>query len=578
MEFVAKLPSPAKTDPRKEVLSSALQPLDSSVGPRMNELIASVGKLGDDNLKKPLLQIIARSGWAGERNSNLLVRMMIYVNVVLRQESKDFAAIGKVVSQIDNLLEQEENFDLNLLGRQIGNFLTVDRDLIILGRVFPSDKFGDPVDEAIAMEFDLLVVDYFKQNNLGTEYLKDFSGIIASQARLESIKTKLIVLAKTAPAQRAIRTKMKGLIGMVGEKAQSLHKPLLQIIGRSGWTSGRNPSVVDKMVSFFAKLSTPVDVAKLGRVVFSIDALLVRTEIDLESLGDDIGDILTSEDEIVVLDRAIFGANVDERTKAQRFDALVKSYYVDNRFETGYLGHLTRLCNGISGITDKDKTGIMAIVDKVLVAPVSDTPRLDIHLALATIEYFAKFKRLPESAFYSEDSDTVAEMLKKLASVPIASYKSIFFELIGICAWDPKSQLTCLERMADFLNFPQWLFVVDASLIPNVLQQVTNEWFVWSSFKPKRHFFDLSSLCGSLEHDSQQVDLLQQRELKRQKLDCLKQMEAFAIHSVIRLRGNIENSFDKGLSDIVHEIELVESGLEEMQKPKNLKALNKHGK
>ena len=124
--------------------------------------------------------------------------MMIYVNVVLRQELKDITAIGNVVFQIDNLLKQVGDFDLNLLGTRIGNFLTVDRDLIILGRVKPSDKIGDPIDEAIAMEFDLLVVDYFRQNNLGTEYLKDFSGIIASQAGLESIKTKLIVLAKNA--------------------------------------------------------------------------------------------------------------------------------------------------------------------------------------------------------------------------------------------------------------------------------------------------------------------------------------------------------------------------------------------
>ena len=224
------------------------------------------------------------------------------------------------------------------------------------------------------------------------------------------LNTKLsldVLRAAESPAIRKIRRKMKGLIGKVKSvEDESLKKLLLQIIARSGWTGVMNPKVVDKMVSYFDELPTPEDVSKLGRVVFSIDALLVRTEIDLESLGGDIGDILTSEDKIVVLDRAIFGADSDEPTKAQRFDALVKSYYLANKFDTGYLGHLTRLCNGISEITEDSKAGIREIVDKILGAPEFSQPRLDIHLALAKIEYFAKFKRLPESVWYLGGRET----------------------------------------------------------------------------------------------------------------------------------------------------------------------------
>ncbi len=341
LEFVAKLPSPAKTDPRKEVLSAALQPLDSSIGPRINELIASVGKLRDDNLKKPLLQIIARSGWAGERNSNLLVRMMIYVNLFLRQELKDIVAIGKVVFQIDNLLKQE---DLNLLGGQIGNILTVDRDLIILGRVKPSDKIGDPIDEAIAMEFDLLVVDYFRQNNLGTEYLKDFSGIIASQAGLESIKTKLIVLAKNAiknntgnrhgvfgfhsgnkqtlpidyglhralgaiefcaklirptslnlailqtvlnPSQSRTNRNMNALIKKIGTVTdEDLKKALLQLVARAAWAGDKETEIATNMIKFIdERILSGVpeglaqSLAKTQVLVGQIDALIDSADV-----------------------------------------------------------------------------------------------------------------------------------------------------------------------------------------------------------------------------------------------------------------------------------------------------------
>jgi hypothetical protein len=493
------------------------------------------------------------------------------------------------------------------------------------------------IGDNVAGRFDSLVFDYFKANFLGYEYLRELSslqpilkhlerdikgglhavankilwkypefftkkttdlsyglhralGAIEFVAKLKQAKaipailgipegpstplnTKLLSLdvlsAAKSPAIRESRHKMKGLIGKVKSvEDESLKKLLLQIIARSGWTGEMNTKVVDKMVWFIGKNpAATADVAKLGRIVFSIDALLARTEFDWKSLGDDIGDILTLEDEIVVLDREIFGANVDERTKAQRFDALVKSYYVANKFDTGYLGHLTRLCNGISGITDDDKTGIMEIVVKILDAPVSDTPRLDIHLALATIEYFAKFGRLPKSEWYLGGNSKVSDMLEKLAQVPIASYKSIFFELIGICAWDAKSQANCLMRMADFLNFPQWLFVVDDSAIPVVLAQLEDADLLWLPNTPHTHFLDMSSLCHSCERGSQ-------------KLDCLKQMEAFAIHSVIRLRGNIEKSFDRPMAnpDIVHEIELVESGLKEIQKSKNHKALHKHGK
>jgi hypothetical protein len=388
-----------------------------------------------------------------------------------------------------------------------------------------------------------------------------------------------VLRAAAVPAKPAVRTKMKGLIGMVGKKAESLKKPLLQIIGRSGWTSEKNPSVVDKMVSFFAKLSTPVDVAKLGRVVFSIDALLVRTEIDLKSLGDDIGDILTLEDEIVVLDRAIFVASSDEPTKAQRFDALVKSYYVANKFETGYLGHLTRLCNGIRKITDDDKTGIMEIVVKILDAPESDKPRLDIHLALATIEYFAKFGRLPKSEWYSGGNRQVSDMLEKLAQVPIASYKSIFFELIGICAWDAESQAYCLERMADFLNFPPWLFF-EPDRNSGVLAGLIDEFDNFTNRRTQPVLYEVSSLCHWKDD--------QWMEGTAEKLDCVNQISAIVVESARQLRAEIDARFNqeyqrvgKDLSVIIpQEItsaqtrlknsldsKLVELGLKLIQKP-----------
>ena len=119
-------------------------------------------------------------------------------------------------------------------------------------------------------------------------------------------------------------------------------------------------------------------------------------------------------------------------------------------------------------------------------------------------------------------------MLQKLALVPIASYKSIFFELIGICAWTVGLQLICLEGMARFLDFPVSVF--EGGEIEERLGYLTEYCPLFHQLKDETRLYKFSCRCNHRPGFERK---------------CLEEEASLVIKAATQLRLEIEERFNQ---------------------------------
>ncbi len=152
------------------VLGAAKFKADSVYRKKMNNLIESMKRGDDKDLKKAILQLIGRSGWTGATNPNpnLLDEIAKFVEWVKGAKQGGIGAriakINSAIGQIDALLKPR-HIDLESMGTNIWDILTVEGgDWVILGK----EEFPGIPNSAT---FDERVKEYFFVNNFGAGYL-----------------------------------------------------------------------------------------------------------------------------------------------------------------------------------------------------------------------------------------------------------------------------------------------------------------------------------------------------------------------------------------------------------------------
>jgi hypothetical protein len=269
-----------------------------------------------------------------------------------------------------------------------------------------------------------------------------------------------VLNAATIPSGYFTRNKMTTLIKQVGNlDGFDRIKVLLQIIARSGWTSERNPKVIDRVVKF-VRANLDGNHLILGNVIGRIDDLLNQEPLDLSSLGQQIDDILFVDGELVILAKAL-----PLEPQAKTFDDRVKNYFAANKFGARYLARFTREYTGKihSTLDDESKRRLMARVDKIAPSqsspdqmsldPYLNEPNVGVHLALGEIKYLGIVGKYPNPNISVDDHDFTKSALKyiKEHTSMTESDKFIFLELIASCAWTARSQQACLDAMKEYL-------------------------------------------------------------------------------------------------------------------------------